>query len=115
MNYLIKEGGFSAFKIPASNVVFRALLFISTPEQPTPGRIVSVSEILFYLFRLRQVLVVACRLFSCGMHTLSCSMWALSCGIHVGSSSPARDQTQAPCIGSAVSYPPDHQGSPLRF
>ena len=50
-------------------------------------------------------LVVACGLPSYGMQTLSC-------GMHVGSSSLTRDQTQAPCIGSAESYPLDHQGSP---
>ena len=33
--------------------------------------------------------------------------------MHVGFSSPTRDQTQAPCIGSSESYPLDHQGSPL--
>ena len=31
---------------------------------------------------------------------------------HVVSSSPTRDRTQAPCIGSTESYPLDHQGSP---
>ena len=31
---------------------------------------------------------------------------------HVGSSSLIRDQIQVPCIGSMVSYPLDHQGSP---
>ena len=31
---------------------------------------------------------------------------------HVGSSSLTRDRTQAPSIGSAESYPLDHQGSP---
>ena len=36
----------------------------------------------------------------------------LSCGMHVGSSSPIRDQTRVPCIGSTESYPLDHQGSP---
>ena len=36
----------------------------------------------------------------------------LSCVTHVGSSSPTRDRTWAPCIGSAESYPLDHQGSP---
>ena len=41
-------------------------------------------------------LVAACRLVSCGMWTLSCSM-------HVGSSSWIRDQTQAPCTGSTES------------
>ena len=45
------------------------------------------------------------------MQALSCGMWTLSCGILVGSSSPARDQTLAPCIGSAESYPLDHLGS----
>ena len=33
--------------------------------------------------------------------------------MHVGSSSPTRDQTWAPCIGSAESYPLDHKGSPI--
>ena len=32
--------------------------------------------------------------------------------MHVGSSSPTRDRTWAPCIGSMESYPLDHQGSP---
>ena len=32
--------------------------------------------------------------------------------MYVGSSSPTRDRTWAPCIGSAGSYPLDHQGSP---
>ena len=32
--------------------------------------------------------------------------------MHGGSSSPARDRTWAPCIGSVESYPLDHQGSP---
>ena len=39
----------------------------------------------------------------------------LSCGLHVGSSSPARDRTWAPCIGSVESYPLRHQGSPLHI
>ena len=36
----------------------------------------------------------------------------LSCGMHVGSSSLTRDQTQASCIRSVESYPLRHQGSP---
>ena len=40
---------------------------------------------------------------------------SFSCGMNAGSSSPTRDQTQAPCIGSAESYPLDHQGSPLNL
>ena len=43
---------------------------------------------------------------------LSCGMQTLSCGMYVGSSSRTRDQTRAPCIGRAESYPLDHQGSP---
>ena len=31
---------------------------------------------------------------------------------HVRSSSPTRDRTQVPCIGSSESQPSDHQGSP---
>ena len=57
--------------------------------------------IYFYLFRLCRVLVAACLL--------------LSCIMYVGSSSPTRDQTQAPCIGSTESYPLDHQGSPYIY
>ena len=34
---------------------------------------------------------------------------------HVGSSSPTRDQTCAPCSGSAESWPLDRQGSLLPF
>ncbi|XP_061031157.1 DNA repair protein RAD51 homolog 3 isoform X2 [Eubalaena glacialis] len=36
-----------------------------------------------------------------------------SCSMHAGSSSPTRDRTQTPCIGSTESYPLDHQGSPF--
>ena len=43
---------------------------------------------------------------------LSCGMRTLSCGMYAGSSSPTRDWTRAPCIGSAESYPLDHQGRP---
>ena len=32
--------------------------------------------------------------------------------LYVGYSSPTRDQTWAPCIGSMESEPLDHQGSP---
>ena len=39
-------------------------------------------------------------------------MWTHSCSMHVGSSSPTRDQTWAPCIGNIESYPLDHKGSP---
>ena len=39
------------------------------------------------------------------VHGLSCGIWDLS--------SLIRDRTRAPCIGSAESYPLDHQGSPL--
>ena len=52
-----------------------------------------------YLF-----IYLGCTGFSCGMQTLSC-------GMHVESSSPTRDRTWVPCIGSSESYPLDHQGS----
>ena len=64
-----------------------------------------IFKIFIYLFMLCQVLVAACGLLSCGMQTLSCSM-------HVGSSSPTRDRTRAPCIGSMECYPLHHQGRP---
>ena len=53
-----------------------------------------------YLFWLCQVLVAACRIYTCGMHARS--------------SSQTRDQTRTPCIGSMESYPLDHQGSLTR-
>ena len=56
----------------------------------------------------RWTLVVARRLLSCGMRTSSRSM-------HVGSSSPTRDRTRAPCTGSTESQPLRHQGSPCPF
>ena len=52
---------------------------------------------------------------SCGIQDLRCGMWdpllwhagsfvaacgIFSCGMHAGSSSPTRDRTRAPCIGS---------------
>ena len=51
----------------------------------------------------------------CSMQAFSCGMRTLSCSMHVGSSSPTRDATQAPCIGSVESYPLDHQGSPQNY
>ena len=72
-----------------------------------------------YLLWLRWVLVAACRIFVAARGLLvaaygllSCEMQTLSCDMHAGSSSPTRDQTQAPSIGRAESYPLDHQGSP---
>ena len=43
---------------------------------------------------LCQALVAACRIFSCGMQTLSCSVW--------DPGTLTRDGTQAPCIGSVA-------------
>ena len=60
-----------------------------------------------YLFILGSLLW-QCRLLSCVMQTLSC-------GMHDGYSSPTRDRTWAPCIGSMESYPLDHQGSPCDY
>ena len=59
-------------------------------------------------------------LFILAVPGLSCSTWESSlrhagssgCGMHVGSSSPTRERTWAPCIVSSESYPLDHQGSP---
>ena len=45
---------------------------------------------------------------------LSCSRRTLSCGMHVRSSSPTRDRTRAPFIGSTESYPLD-QRSPSNY
>ena len=49
---------------------------------------------------------------SCRTRDLRCCMRNLCCGMHVGSSSPTRNRTGAPCVGSVESYPLDHQGSP---
>ena len=64
-------------------------------------------KIFIYLFTflLHQVLVAAHGLFIAACRLLSCSM-------HAGSSSPTRDQTWEPCIGSAESCPLDHQEVP---
>ena len=67
-----------------------------------------VSVILFYIYLLIwlcQVLVVACRIFfSFPPRRIFSSS--------IGSSSLTRDQTPAPCIGMAESWPLNHQGSP---
>ena len=47
------------------------------------------------------------------MGSLVAACGLISCSMHAGSSSPTRDWTQAPCIGSAGSYPLDHQGTPF--
>ena len=60
-----------------------------------------------------QTLSCGTRTLSCSVRTLSCGMQTPCCGMHVGSSSQTRARTQAPCTGSADSYPVDHQGSPL--
>ena len=54
---------------------------------------------------IQDLLVVACRLLSYGM-------WTLSCRMHAGSSSLTRDLTQVPYIRGTESYPLDGQGSP---
>ena len=46
-----------------------------------------------------------------GFFDLCCVLWDLSLQ-HVGSRSPTRDRTRAPCIGSVESQPLGHQGSP---
>ena len=68
---------------------------------------------LLFLFLKKYLFIY---LFVClavpGIH---CSTWDLRRSMHVGSSSPTRDQTWAHRIGSAGSYPLDHQGSPPPF
>ena len=47
---------------------------------------------------------------ACGLLVAACGL--LRCVMHAGSSSPTRNGTRAPCIGSTESYPLDHKGSP---
>ena len=46
------------------------------------------------------------------IYLFGCAEFSLQ---RVGSSSLSRDQTWVPCIGSAKSYPLDHQGSPIVY
>ena len=68
--------------------------------------------LLFINLFILAVLGLSCSMrdLCCGM--FSCSMRIPSSGMHVGSSSPTRDGTQAPCFGSVEFYPLDHKGSP---
>ena len=75
-----------------SPVVFSTLLKSVTMQ-------LKIFKIFIYLF-----IYLAALGLSCGMRSLSCSMRAES-------SSPTRDRTLVPCIGSMESYPLDHQGS----
>ena len=72
-------------------------------------------KLIYLLFCLLQTLVVVCGLLvvACGLLVAACRL--LSCSMNVGSSSLTRHWTHAPCIGSAESYPLDHQGSPWWF
>ena len=70
-----------------------------------------VPGITIFFFNIYLFILAAPGL-SCSTWIFSCDMQTLSCGRHVGPSSPTRDRTQAPCIGSVASYPLDHQGSP---
>ena len=74
------------------------------------------SKTIIYLFyKERKFLKIFICLAALGLH---CSTQDLQLGhtnsqlLPVGTSSLTRDQTQAPCIGSAESQPLDHQGSP---
>ena len=77
--------------------IFSKLLNLSTPI--CAFALNGTDTLKKYLFFYLAVLV-----FSCGTH--DSQLW------HVGSSSPTRDQTLVPCIGSTESQPLDHQGSP---
>ena len=81
---------------------------------PRPGGLHQLYFILFYLLVfiylfifiwLHQVLVEARGIFveACGIFFLVAACGLLSCGTHVGSSSPTRNQTRAPCTGSQES------------
>ena len=71
-----------------------------------------IFNLLFFGF---VVVVFYMYLFILAALGLSCGMLTLSCVTHVGSSSLTRAWTRAPCIGSAESYPLDHQGSPFNL
>ena len=53
-----------------------------------------------------------CRV-SVATHGIFVATCGLSCGMHMGSISPAKDRTQAPCIGSVESYPLEPPGKSL--
>ena len=96
---------------PGLEPVFPALAGRFSTTAP-PGKPLQLfKKVFIYLFgctgsQLQHVGSVAAHGFlSCGTRTLSCSM-------HVGSSSLIRDRTRSPWIGSTVSYPLSHQGSP---
>ena len=58
---------------------------------PVLSLFLNILKQFFFLIWLCWVLVVACRIFSCGMQTLSYNMWDVS--------SLTRDTTRVPCIG----------------
>ena len=71
--------------------------------------LISFSFILIFIFIylflwLHSVFIAACRFFQ--LHHANSKLCIM------GSSSPPRHRTQVPCIGSSVSQPLDHQGSP---
>ena len=86
------------YKWLSGTFFFLRFIFIYLFILATPGLCCSMWDLLWAMWDLFFFLVVACGL--------------LSSGMHAGSSSPTRDWTQAICIGSAESYPLDHQGSP---
>ena len=55
---------------------------------------------IYYSFWLHWVLAAACGIFIVACRLLSCCIQTLSCGMHVGSSSPTRDRTQDPELGA---------------
>ena len=73
---------------------------IHLPEQT---RTFLLFLIVIFLIWLQRVLVVKCRVLKLQLENTQLQL--------VGSSSPTRDQTWAPCFGSLESYPLDHQGS----
>ena len=59
--------------------------------------------IIFLILKFIYLFILAAPGLGCGTRDLSCGMRDLSCGTRAGSSSPTRDRTRAPCIGSLES------------
>ena len=95
------EPNFSLFQ-PLEVLILSSLSLKHTHTYKTYLRSLSCLKNLSLIW-LHRVLVVACGIFSFGMQTPSYS---------IGSSSPPRDRTWAPCIGSVESFPLDHQRRP---
>ena len=94
------------------------LFFCELPVQVFCLVIIRLSFTFFFLI-FTYLFIQAAPGLSCGTQELCCGMQTsqlqhvVSQLQHAGSSSLTRDQTRVPYIGSAESYPLDHQGSPM--